>query len=138
MDLNTLMSKSMDLETLPVLIEPLSPPSSSSPPPVLNLEDQLQLQLLAVNFDTLMSKPPPPLPPVVQAASVRPRNMTPVAYKELNNKINRRSCEKKMLEREDDKERIRSLEKSLRLEKKKSRALEIKVQELEGKLEGKL
>ena len=41
--------------------------------------------------------------------------------------------EKKMLEREDDKERIRSLEKSLCLEKKKSRALEIKVQELEPK-----
>ena len=102
------MSKSMDLETLPVLIKPLSPPSSSSPPPA------------------------------VQAASIRPHNMTPMAYKEHKNKMNRRSCEKKMLEREDDKERIRSLEKSLCLEKKKSKALEIKVQELEGKLEGKL
>ena len=90
-----------------------------------------------VNLDTLQvpvlplpravkSEPPPPPP-----ASIEPRKMSPAAFKEHKNLINRRYQKKKRLEREDDKERIRTLEESLCLEKQKSRALELLIAKLQ-------
>ena len=70
------------------------------------VEDPLQVPALPV---AVKSKPPPPPP-----ASIKPHKMSPVAFKEHKNLINRKYRKNKKLEREQDKERIRTLKERIR------------------------
>ena len=78
------------------------------------VKDPLQVPVLALPV-AVKSKPPPPPP-----ASVKPRQMSPTDFKLHKNLINRKYRKNKKLEREQDKERIRTLEESLRREMLKS------------------
>ena len=97
------------------------------------VEDPLQVPVLALPV-AVKSKPPPPPP-----ASVKPRQMSPADFKLHKNLINRKYRKNKKLEREQDKERIRTLKESLRREKLKSSVqeralLKLTIEKLQRKL----
>ena len=108
-----------NLDMLPPMLPSVDNTLVSEP---VNL-DTLQVPVLPLP-QAVKSEPPPPPP-----ASIKPCKMSPAAFKEHKNLINRRYQKKKRLEREDDKERIRTLEESL--EKQKSRALELLIAKLQ-------
>ena len=98
-----------NLDMLPPMLPSVDNTLVSEP-----VEDPLQVPVLALPV-AVKSKPPPPPP-----ASVKPRQMSPADFKLHKNLINRKYRKNKKLEREQDKERIRTLEESLRRERLKS------------------
>ena len=81
------------------------------------VEDPLQLPALPV---AVKSKPPPPPPPI------KPRQMSSADFKLHKNNINRKYRKNKKLEREQDKERIRTLEERIRTLEKSLREEKLK------------